>query len=408
MNIGFLAGFPNPKDPNTSKAAYRRVTEMIKVLSGDNRITLYIPTNGKWSIDLPFCDVVFIRSSNLITAWMKMIGMLFKDRETIDVLVLYNVSSIYKVPMIFFEMLCSIPTVVDYVDKAPHIDIREEQNKLCGEGKWGLKYWMTHIGDAQNKLCSLLHLILGAVSEKFFLLTMNNWITNSKYLENEIRKFKKNANILFYRGTFSEQLCLDEKTQLFPVTVNEDTINIAYIGLLSPIYGVDTLLNAFSKLEFENIQLYIAGQGPMKPMLENIIAERKISNVSIIHLNPDVVHKFMSKMDILVLPNKNVRTHITNFPSKIIEYVWAGKAIISTTAGGSVLDIFENGKTAILIEPENEKTLRIALADLITDEKKRNELGINARRYFEDNFSEKVVKSQISEYLNDIVNEKRF
>ena len=88
--------------------------------------------------------------------------------------------------------------------------------------------------------------------------------------------------------------------------------------------------------------------------------------------------------------------------------MWAGKAIIATTVGEDVLNIFENGKTAILIEPENEAALRIALADLITDEKKIKELGINARRYFEDNLSEKVVKSKINEYLNDIVNIKRF
>ena len=112
----------------------------------------------------------------------------------------------------------------------------------------------------------------------------------------------------------------------------------------------------------------------------------------------------MSKMDILVLPNKNAKRNITNFPSKIIEYMWAGKAIISTNVGEDVLDIFEKGKTAILIEPENEEALRSALVDLITDDKKRKELGINARRYFEDNFSEKVVKSEITEYLNYIIN----
>ena len=146
----------------------------------------------------------------------------------------------------------------------------------------------------------------------------------------------------------------------------------------------------------------------MKQILENTMKERKILNVSIIHLNYDRVHKFMCKRDLLVLPNKNAKRNIMGFSSKIIEYMCAGKAIVSTTVGEDMLDIFENGETAILIEPENEAALRSALVNLITDEEKRKELGINARRYFEDNLSEKVVKSKINEFLNDIVIAKRF
>jgi rhamnosyl/mannosyltransferase len=380
MNIGFLIPLLNPNDPNVSTAAYRRVTEMIKLLYRDNKITLYIPTKGKWSIRLPFCDVVFIRSAHAITLWIKVLRRLFKDRNRLDILIAYD-PLFYTSPTIFLKILSCFPIITDYVDKLG-----------------------AYTGETQNKLSVLVAVII----ERIFLLRMNNWITSPRYLENEIRRFKKDANVLLYRGTLSEQLCLDEKTQSFPVRVNKDNVNIAYMGALFPIHGVDILLNAFSKLTFENIHLYITGYGPMKPILENTVEERKISNVSLIHLDYEIVHKFMSEMDILVLPNKNAWRNITNFSSKIIEYLWSGKAIISTTVGEDVLDIFENGKTAILIEPENEEALRRALIDLITDEKKRKKLGINARRYFEDNFSEKIVKSKISEYLNDIVNEKRF
>lgn len=377
MNIGFLVPLgSNPDVPSAAPATYRRVTEMIKLLSGDNKITLYHPTTGKEGVSLPFCNTVVIRAAHPIMVYVKILRKLFEDRKRLDVLIAYD-PQVYTSPIMFLKTLCSVPIVVDYVDKE-------------GMG----------IGGTFRGLVDLVNLII----ERLFLLTINNWIISPKYLENEVRRFKKEANILFYRGTFSEQHCLNKKTESFPVRVNKDTINIAYMGALYPIHGVDVLLNAFSKLSFENVHLYITGHGPMKPILEKIIEKKKISNVSIIYLDYEMVHRFMSEMDILVLPNKNAKRNITNFSSKIIEYMWAGKAIISTTVGEDVLDIFENGKTAILIEPENEAALRSALANLITDEKKRKELGINARRYFEDNFSEKVVKSKISMYLNDIVN----
>ena len=379
MNIGFLVSLANPKVPNASPALYNRVTEMIKLLSGDNKITLYNTITYSEGVSLPFCNTVFIRAAHPIMVYIKILRKLFEDRKKLDVLIAYN-PQVYTSSIMFLKLLCSVPIVVDYVDKR------------------GMD-----VGGRLHGVLDLVNLII----EKLFLLMINNWFTDSKHLENEIKRFKKNANILFYRGTFSKQPCLNEKTESFPVIVNKDTINIAYMGALYPIHGVDVLLNAFSKLTFENVHLYITGYGPMKSVLENTIEKKKISNVNIMHLDYDVVHKFMSKMDILVLPNKNTKRYITGFPSKIIEYMWAGKAIISTTIGEDMLDIFENGKTAILIEPENEAALRIALANLITDEKKRKELGINARRYFEDNLSEKVVKSKINEYLNDIVNTKR-
>ena len=380
MNIGFLVPLGNPKVPNTSPAGYRRVTEMIKLLSADNKITLYIPTTRKWRASLPFCNTVYIYATHPIMVYVKILRKLFEDRKKLDVLIAYN-PLVYTSPIVFLKILCSVSIVVDYVDKK------------------GMD-----IGGAFRGPLNLVNLII----ERLFLLTINNWIISPKYLENEVRRFKKDANILFYRGTFSEQHCLNKKTESFPVIVNKDTINIAYMGALYPIHGVDVLLNAFSKLSFENVHLYITGYGPMKPILRNTIEKKKISNISITYLDYEMVHRFMSKMDILVLPNKNAKRNITNFSSKIIEYICAGKAIISTTVGEDVLDIFENGKTAILIEPENEAALRSALVNLITDEKKRKELGINARRYFEDNFSEKVVKPKINGYLNDIVNAKRF
>lgn len=378
MNIGFVAPFANPNDPNVSTAGYRRVTELIKLLSGDNKITLYIPMRGKWDINIPFCDVVFIRSAHIITLWLKVLRTLIKDRKKLDVLIAYD-PLIGTSPIILMRVLYSIPIIVDYLDK--------------------------HVADfgSQKKIVHIINLII----ERLFLLTINNWFTDSKYLENEIRRFKKDANILLYRGTISEPSCLDEKAQSFLSIVNEKNINIAYLGGLYHYHGVDVLLNAFTKLTFENIHLYITGYGPMKPMLKEMVKKKRISNVRFIHLDNDMICNFLSKMDILVIPHRNTEIYTTGFPSKIIEYMWAGKAIIVTTVGKDVLDIFENGKTAILIEPENEAALRNALANLITDDKKRKELGINARRYFEDNFSDKVVKSKITEYFNYIINHKK-
>lgn len=117
MNIGFLATFPNPNDQNVPKAGYRHVTELIKLLSENNKITLYSVSKHKWGINLSFCNnIVYIRSSNLIIRWLKIVLRIVKDRKNLDLLIVYN-PSIFTFPVISLKMLYLIPIIVDYVDK---------------------------------------------------------------------------------------------------------------------------------------------------------------------------------------------------------------------------------------------------------------------------------------------------
>ena len=107
-------------------------------------------------------------------------------------------------------------------------------------------------------------------------------------------------------------------------------------------------------------------------------------------------------MDILVIPYRQTKKNEANFPSKIVEYMWAGKAIISTNVGNAA-HIFANGKTAILIEPDNEQALIEALMDLIADSEKRARLGTNARSYFDENFSKNVTRDRLTKFLSEVI-----
>jgi len=142
----------------------------------------------------------------------------------------------------------------------------------------------------------------------------------------------------------------------------------------------------------------------MKPILEDRIKKENMSNVTILFLDNGVMEDFLSQMDILVIPYRDTKeTRRPGFPSKIFGYMSAGKAIIATNVG-EVSQVLENGKSGILIEPGSKEALREALMELITSTGKREELKFNAMKYFDDNFSEEVVKPKVTEYLTNIVN----
>ena len=77
MNIGFLVSVANPKVPNTTSASYKRVAEMIKLLSEDNKITLYNTITYREGVSVPFCNTVFIRAAHPIMVYIKILRKLF-------------------------------------------------------------------------------------------------------------------------------------------------------------------------------------------------------------------------------------------------------------------------------------------------------------------------------------------
>jgi len=372
MRIGILGQFPDPDMPDASKAGYRHIEGLARLLSQDNIVTLYPVHKRRLDIDIPAVKVLPIYSSNPITRFIKIAGKVIKERRKLDLLIVHN-PTIYALAVVPIGRLFSIPVVVDYVDK------------------------LTTPAYSRTKILRLL----GFFSEKVFWLMVKNWLTDSSYLADEIKKAKRDANIMFFRGTPPEQ---GGKEQPLPIKVSKDHINIAYGGALTYDRGVDILINAFIALRSENLHLYITGYGAMKPRLEYMVKEKKLSNISVLFLDNNVVDTFLSKMDILVLPYRNTRLmQMIGFPSKITGYMQAGKAIVVTQMG-ELPAILEDGKTALLIEPDNEEALRKALIDLITDEGKRRKLGVSAREYFDNNFSEGAVRPRINQYLNNIAN----
>jgi len=375
MRIGILGQFTDPNDPVVSKAGYRHVIGLAKLLSEDNEVTLYPLHRRRLSLDLPECRVMPIYSANPLMRWLKLTGELIKERRQHDVFIIHN-PTVFAFPVMPLRILLPFPIVVEYLDR------------------------QTTPTYSRYKILRQL----GFFSERLFLLTIDNWLTDSTELENTIRRARKKSNILIYRTMLSSPSPSGKEPTSLPLAIEADKINIAYTGALHYDHGVDILIDAFGELSPDNLHLYITGFGPMKPLLEGKVRNKNLSNVTITFLDSELMDSFLSRMDILVIPYRNTKImRMVGFPSKILNYMQAGKAIIVTSVG-ELPELLENGKTAILIEPDSQPALRGALTDLIIDSEKRRRLGLSARRYFADNFSQQVVKPKINHYLNDIVN----
>src|SRR5208283_5826212 len=86
---------------------------------------------------------------------------------------------------------------------------------------------------------------------------------------------------------------------------NEGIFIIGYIGQLIPRKGLDVLLDAVSRLSFENWRLAIIGEGESRLSLENQAKDLKISDkVCFFGFREDRI-AFLRGFDVFVLPSRS-------------------------------------------------------------------------------------------------------
>jgi len=169
-----------------------------------------------------------------------------------------------------------------------------------------------------------------------------------------------------------------EKQQLIvKYNLNNNHV-IGFVGSVHPWHRVDMLIEAFSDIVQSRggVKLLIVGGGSMIARLtelcrklnieDNVIFTGKIPNVD--------VYKYISVMDITVIPG----TKWFMMPVKLFEYGALGKPVIAIDTQ-AIRDVMVDGEEGLLFKSD-KRALTESLSELINDEEKRTEYGINFKR----------------------------
>ena len=85
----------------------------------------------------------------------------------------------------------------------------------------------------------------------------------------------------------------------------------------------------------------------------------------------------------------------------LLEAAAAGKPTVATRVGG-IPDVVEDGKSGILVEPDDHDGLSRALIDLLGDDKKRLTSGHYAKNRVNEQFSWDRVVTAYEKTLDDL------
>ena len=186
-----------------------------------------------------------------------------------------------------------------------------------------------------------------------------------------------------------------------PQTPGECRI-VAFAGNLARHQGIEHLLAAFGKVRGRrnDVRLHIISSsdfGPYEGLAKELRIEDRIELESVAFRQlPDR----LSAADVLVNP----RVEATGLPVKLLNYMAAGRPIVSFEGSAAHL---EDGRTALTAESGNSDALADAILRLLDDEDLAARLGREVKRQAREEFDWAIRAAQVEAVYERVLKRRR-
>jgi len=187
-----------------------------------------------------------------------------------------------------------------------------------------------------------------------------------------------------------------------------DKINLLTVARLVEKKGVEYGIQALAKLtiKFPNIEYNIAGDGPLKKALNDLITNLKINNnVKLLGWKTqDEISRLMGQADIFLAPSVTGKDgDQEGIPVVLMEAMARGLPVISTFHSG-IPELVIDGKTGLLVNERDEDALAEKLKHLITHPEVRERMGQESRKYIENNYDINKLNGKLLEIYMELIN----
>jgi len=237
----------------------------------------------------------------------------------------------------------------------------------------------------------LAHLDLYRTRRRVWLLRLQNLstavLTNANAVCEALAAEKHIAASkirVIYNGVDLERFSAKtyDRSWLAPNAAQEKWI-VLVGNMHSDVKGHPCLIAAASTVarEFPGVRFVLAGDGEQRLNFEQQVAQLGLQNNFLFLGRRDDVPRVLAGCDIAVLPSK-----AEGLPNAVLEYLAAGLPTVASRVGGNA-EIVQDGKTGLLVPPDDPSALAEALLRLLRDPAFAANLGNRGREYVISEFS---------------------
>ena len=269
---------------------------------------------------------------------------------------------------------------------------------------------------------------------KHVIFTWENVPYESKFkgLRGVVQKLIVNLNILlcdgFICGTVRAQKMIgsltDKPTAVIPLSgidtsfLSRDnskksfrgmdlngSMVFCFVGAIGYRKGIHLIIKAFEEASktIANARLLIAGSGEYEKEIDSMIEQSGVKDLIFRSpwLERNEVREILNCSDVFLYPSIPYGGWEEQFGYSLLEASSMELPVI-TTESGSISEVVLNGKTGILIKPDDCQALTKAMLELAGDEEKRIYMGKAGRQFVSDNYDQKAVAEKFYKFFNSI------
>ena len=193
----------------------------------------------------------------------------------------------------------------------------------------------------------------------------------------------------------------DKNKELLDTLNLQDKFVIGYIGTHGMAHGLEFIIDSIKELKNKNIHFLFVGTGAKKEATVNKAKELKLDNVTFLDpVSKAEVNKYISIIDVALVPLTKTVIHASLIPSKIFESAAMQKPMLLGVEG-EARDIIEQYNAGIAFEPENKQEFLEALEKISSNSEKYTELQDGCSRLAEA-FDRKNLANSMFEVLEKV------
>ena len=177
---------------------------------------------------------------------------------------------------------------------------------------------------------------------------------------------------------------------------------LLYFGRLCREKGVDTLLQAYAKLQTPKPTLTIAGQGPLEDQLKQFAKDKGLDNIRWLgFVSPAQVKKELDSCAFIVVPS----LWNENCSMCIMEGLSNSRPVVASNSGGNP-ELIDDGINGRVFPAGNADALSNILAELIASPNLLASMSEKAKLQAEKRFSPQVHMDNLLDIYKLLITEK--
>lgn len=211
----------------------------------------------------------------------------------------------------------------------------------------------------------------------------------TRYLEDEFGIKKERIEYLpqYAEGIFEQ----------IPVREEDGVFNFMFAGNIGAVQSVETIIKAAKLLRDEPVKFHIVGGGTDLDRLQQMSSE--LENVVFYGRRPlEEMPQFYAKADAMLVTLAKDPVLSLTLPGKVQSYMAVGKPIIGAI-DGETKEVVEEAQCGFCGKADDTDELAENIRKFIKEGTDRTGMGLNARKYYEENFTEKLFMDKLESRL---------